>query len=90
LADHPANGYFTLAIIHRDLFPARSTERIQIFFAFVLTFSVWDLALGLPALTDAIFPFEEVFTSKDPTPLRRSDAFTRNTTPFFFCADTSD
>jgi hypothetical protein len=82
--------YFTMAITHRDLFPARSTERSQIFLALVLTLIVWDFAMELPALTETTFPFEEVFTSKDPMPLRRSEAFTRNTAPFFFRADVSD
>jgi hypothetical protein len=79
-----------MAMTHRDLFPARSTERSQILLALVLTLTVWDFAIGLPALTETTFPFEEVFTSKDPMPLRRSEAFTRNTTPFFFFADASD
>ena len=75
---------------HLDLFPARSTDRSQIFFALVLTLIVWEFAAGLLAFTKTTFPLEEVFTSKDPMPLRRSVAFTRNTTPFFFCADASD
>ena len=71
-----------MTVTHFDVFPARSTDRTQSFFALVLTFTECDFDLGLDALMAVTAPPEDFFTSMDPIPLLESDAATFSVTPF--------